>query len=178
MYIIGAAYDINNIDEPLAEMWSESMKIEQEAAKAPGDLVKTPESFEKDTKWHVWKESIIMHSKIGQASIPLAYIIQETDLPPPEAIHHTVHEQLVSKAILYGAELNTNNGVVYDLLPSLTINGPTWYWISAYHQNRDGRGTWKALIAYYEGDAMQTRSKPPELLSPSSSSSLLIIILL
>jgi hypothetical protein len=42
MHMIGAAYDINDIDEPLAEMWSKSMKIEQEAAKTSGDLIKNP----------------------------------------------------------------------------------------------------------------------------------------
>jgi hypothetical protein len=92
-------------------------------------------------------------------SFPLAYIIREKDVPPPEAIYNMVHDQLVNKVILYRAKYNTNNGVVYDLLQSLTLNGPAWSWISAYQQNRDGRGTWKALIAYYEGDAMQTRSK-------------------
>jgi hypothetical protein len=50
MHIIGAAYDVNDVDEPLAEMWTESMKGEQEAAKSSADLVKMPESFKKDTK--------------------------------------------------------------------------------------------------------------------------------
>jgi hypothetical protein len=161
MHIIGATYDINSVDEPLAEMWSESMKIDQEAAKSPGDLVKSPENFKKDMKWRVWKESVItyLHSKIGQASILLVYIIREKDVPPQGAVYNTVHDQLVNMAILYGAEYNMNNGVVYDLLQSLTLNGPAWSWISGYQQNRDGRGAWKALVVYYKGDAMQTHSK-------------------
>ncbi len=32
-------------------------------------------------------------------------------------------------------------------------------WISRYQESRDGKGAWKALMAYYEGDAMQTHSK-------------------
>jgi hypothetical protein len=100
-----------------------------------------------------------LHSKIGQSSIPLAYIIREKDVPSQGAIYNTVHDQLVNKAILYGAEYNTNNGVVYDLLQSLTLNGPAWSWISGYQETRDGRGAWKALMTYYKGDAMQTRSK-------------------
>ena len=161
MHIIGAPYDVDDIDEPLAEMWSESKKAEQEAARTVTDLVKIPEAFKKESKWRVWKESVVtyLHSKIGQASIPLAYIVRERDLAPPNQVYNTVHEQLVNMAILYGPEYNTNNGVVYDLLQSLTLNGPAWSWISGYQQNRDGRGAWKALIAYYEGDAMQTRSK-------------------
>ncbi len=101
MHIIGAAYDVNDVDEPLAEMWTESMKVEQETARSSGDLVKMPERFKKDTKWRVWKESIMtyLHSKKGQSSIPLAYIIREKDVPPQGVIYNTVHDQLVNKAI-------------------------------------------------------------------------------
>jgi len=41
----------------------------------------------------------------------------------------------------------------------LTLNGPAWSWVSAYQRSRDGRAAWKALITYYEGDAMKMRSK-------------------
>lgn len=51
-------------------------------------------------------------------------------------IHYTVHDQLVNSAILHWAEFNTNNWVVYDLLQSLTLNGPAWSWINGYQRNR------------------------------------------
>jgi len=161
MHIISSPYNIEAIDEPLAELWSESMKAEKEAADIQGDIIKAPEPFKKDTKWRTWKESVItyLHSKQGQASIPLAYIVREHDLPGPQIIYPMVHDQLVNKAILYGPEYNLNNGIVYDLLQSLTLNGPAWSWISGFQSNRYGRGAWKSLIAYYEGNAMQTRSK-------------------
>jgi hypothetical protein len=161
MHIIHAPYNVNDINEPLAEMCFESMKVEQEATQAPEDLIKIPEAFKKDSKWHVWKESVViyLHSKIGQASIPLAYIVRECDLALPNAVYSTVHEQWANMVILYGPEYNTNNGVAYDLLQSLTLNGPVRSWMSGYKQNRDGRGAWKALITYYKGVAMQTHSK-------------------
>jgi hypothetical protein len=161
MHIIGAPYDVDDINEPLAEMWSESKKAEQEAARTVTDLVKIPEAFKKESKWRIWIESVVtyLHSKIGQASITLAYKVREHDLAPPNQVYNTVHEQLVNMAILYDPEYNTNNGIIYDLLQSLTLNGPAWSWISGYQQNRDGRGAWKALVAYYKGDAMQMRSK-------------------
>lgn len=86
MHIIGATYDVNDINEPLAEMWHKSMKVEKEASSAPTDLVKVPEPFKKDTKWKQWKESLTtyLHSKNGQASIPLVYIIRDEDVPSPE----------------------------------------------------------------------------------------------
>jgi hypothetical protein len=74
-------------------------------------------------------------------------------------IYATTHELLVNRAILYGPEYNTNNGTVFDLLQSLTLNGPAWSWISGFQPAPDGRNAWKALVTYYEGDAMQTRSK-------------------
>jgi hypothetical protein len=63
-------------------------------------------AFKKDTKWKQWKESLLtyLHSKSGQANIPLAYIVRENDLPIPKMIYATVHVQLVESAILHGAE--------------------------------------------------------------------------
>jgi hypothetical protein len=161
MYILGAPYDVALITEPLAESWSEIRKAEKEAAEAPDDLIKKPEPFKKDTKWRPWKESVstYLHSKIDQATVPLAYIIREHDVAPPNVVYGTTHEQLVNQAILFGPKYNTNNGIVFDLLQSLTLNGPAWSWISNFQRARDGRAAWKALITYYEGDAMQIRTK-------------------
>jgi hypothetical protein len=55
--------------------------------------------------------------------------------------------------------LMTNNGVVYDLIQSLTLNGPAWPWINAFQRYHDGCRAGEWLLAYYEGDAMQTHSK-------------------
>jgi hypothetical protein len=52
MHIIGAPYDVNDVDEPLTKMWNESMKVEKEATTAPEDMIKAPEPFKKETKWH------------------------------------------------------------------------------------------------------------------------------
>lgn len=137
MNIIGLPYDVNDINKPRAEMWVESMKMKKEAANTPGNMVKMPEAFKKDTKWKQWKESVLtcLHSKSGQANIPLAFIVRENDLPAPGTIYATVHDQLVESAILHGTEYNTNNGMVYDLLQSLTLNGPAWSWVNACQRN-------------------------------------------
>lgn len=114
MHIIGAMYDVNEINKPLVELWNESMKVEKEAADAPTSMVKVPEPFKKDNKGKQWKESITtyLHSKNGQASIPLTCIIREEDVPVPGTIYATFHDQLVHLAILHGSEFNVNNGVV------------------------------------------------------------------
>jgi hypothetical protein len=161
MHIIGKDYTLHMVDENMAEEWAEAMKIEAEASKALNNLIKTPEPFKKDTKWRAWKESILtyLHLKKGQANVPLAYIVREYDYPLPGMTYQTVHDELVASAILHGPEYNTNNGIVYNLLQSLTLNGPAWAWISTYEHVRDGRNAWKALINYYKGDSMKTRSK-------------------
>ncbi len=98
--------------------------VEAEAAKAPTDLIKTPKPFKKDTKWRPWKESFMtyLYSKSGQASIPLAYIIHEYDVPLPNVIYPTIHDEMVACAVLQGPEFNLNNGIVFDLLQPLTHN--------------------------------------------------------
>jgi len=93
MYILGAPFDVALVNEPLAKIWNEARKADAKAAEALDDLVKKPEAFKKDTRWHVRKESVTtyLHSKIGQASIPLAYIIREQDAALAEAMYNTVH---------------------------------------------------------------------------------------
>jgi hypothetical protein len=161
MYILGQEYDETLIDRDMAQIWSAIMKDEEDALKASTDLIKAPDEVKKDTKWKIWKENFdtYLHSKIGQASIPLAYIIRESNTPIPGLIHRTAHDQQVAGAILSGPEYNRNNGTVYDLLQSLTVNGPAWPWVSAHQRSRDGRSAWKSLVSYYEGDSMRTRSK-------------------
>jgi hypothetical protein len=61
-----------------------------------------------------------LHSKIGHANLPLAYIIREMDTPNYNKVFSPVYDQLVECAILTGPEYNINNGLIYDLLQSLT----------------------------------------------------------
>jgi hypothetical protein len=55
----------------------------------------------------------------------------------PGEVYAMVRDQLVHSAILHGGEYNMNNGLVHDLLQSLTLNGPAWSWVNAYQRNRD-----------------------------------------
>jgi hypothetical protein len=107
--------EANLVDEDLAEQWNEVMKEEAEAAKAPNDLLKLPEPFKKETKWGQWKESVMtyLHLKTGQASIPLAYIVREFDVPIPNIVFATVHDQLVECAILRGTLLRKHAFVLH-----------------------------------------------------------------
>mmetsp|Transcript_24287 Transcript_24287/g.34812 ORF Transcript_24287/g.34812 Transcript_24287/m.34812 type:complete len:264 (-) Transcript_24287:4728-5519(-) len=157
-YILGRHYPLETFGVVQAMYWSERMKAETVAAT---DIIKAPEHFKKDTKWKSWMESVTtyLHSKTGQAGVPLAAILRDHDLPISGTMYATAHDELVDASILVGPEFAINNGVIYYLLHSLTLNGPAWSWVQGFQRTRNGRATWKALLGYYEGDSMQTRSK-------------------
>ncbi len=77
-------------------------------------------------------------------------------MPLEELVYATVHDELVYTTILFGPEINFNNGMVYDCLQLLTLNGTARPWINIYKRSRNCRATWKALMAYYEADSMRT----------------------
>jgi hypothetical protein len=136
MYNLGIPYELDQVTEELAMTWNHAQKSELEAVRTSSnlDMVKQPEHFKGETKWKQWKESLVtyLHSEIGHASLPLAYITRDVDLPNYNKVFNTVHDQLVESAILHGTEYNINNELVYDLLQSLTLNGPAWSWINMY----------------------------------------------
>jgi hypothetical protein len=161
MYILGLPYRIEDVNEARASTWNEVLKAENESRNPPTDIIKSPDPFKKDTKWRPWKERAItyLNSKNGQGGIPLLYIVRRNDVPQIQLTYLTVHEQLVNCAILTGSEYNTNNGVVFDLLQSLTLNGPAWTWINAFQITRDCCNAWKSLLNFYEGDSTKTKKK-------------------
>jgi hypothetical protein len=160
MYIFGCPYDAELITAELAAEWDEKRRIEEEAPK-PSNIVKAPEIFKKDTSWKSWKESLhtYSNSQIWQLLIPLSYIIRENDMSTEELVYAKIQNELVHCTILYGPKFHINKRLVYDFLQSLTLNGPAWPCINTFQCSRNGRATWKALIAYYKGDAMKTTSK-------------------
>jgi hypothetical protein len=60
---------------------------------------------------------------------------------------------------LLGAAYEEDNGKVFDLLKSWTINGPAWTWMRTYNATRNGRQAWLALVGHFEGDAQCDRMK-------------------
>ncbi len=91
--------------------------------------------------------------------IPLAYVIREDEAPPPNQVYQSEHHRLISITPLLGIEFEEDNGKVFDLLKSWTLNGPAWTWMRAYNATRNGRQAWIALIAHFEGDAQRDRVK-------------------
>lgn len=154
---MGRAYDLDMLTQDLTDTWNENMKAELAANKASSDISISC----KNPSRKIQKESLTTYLlfKNSQDLIPLAYIIREYDDPLSGVIYQTVHDELVAYATLQVPEFNTNNGIIDDLLQSLTLNGPAWSRISTYLHFRDGRNAWKTYINYYKGDAMKTHSK-------------------
>jgi len=68
-------------------------------------------------------------------------------------------DEKIGRAILAGPLYAADNADMYDLIRSLSGSGPLWPFIQSFERQRNGRGTWRALVRYYEGDTMKTRLK-------------------
>jgi hypothetical protein len=124
-------------------------------------IVKPLAEFKAGMKWKSFKEGTIayLNSIKGMHNIPLAYIIHEDEAPPPNQVYQSEHHHLIVITPLLGIEFEEDNGKVFDLLKSWTLNSPAWTWMQAYNTTRNGRQAWLALIAYFEGDAQRDRVK-------------------
>ena len=118
-------------------------------------VVKPSAGFKKDTKWKSFKEGTIayLNGIKGKYNIPLAYIIRENEVPVPNQAYQSEHHHLIEVTPLVGIESEEDNGHVFDLLKSWTINGPAWTWMRAYNSIQDGRRAWLASVNHFEGDA-------------------------
>ena len=89
------------------------------------DIVKAQEKFKKDTKWKPWKESVVtyLHSKSGQANVPLAAIVRDSDVPIPGVVYATSHDELLECSILVGPSLRLTMALsmIYCILSHTTV---------------------------------------------------------
>ncbi len=118
-------------------------------------VVKPPGEFKKDTKWKSFKEGSIayLNAVKGKYSIPLAYVIRESEIPDPNQEYQSEHHRLIAVTPLAGIEFEEDNGRVFDLLKSWTIIGPSWTWMHSFNTIRNGLQAWLALINHFEGEA-------------------------
>jgi len=119
--------------------------------------VKAPAEYKAGSKWKPFKEGAIAYfsSVKGAHNIPLAYVIQDREIPDPTAVYQTEYHRLISITPLAGIEYEDDNGRVFDFLKSWTLNGPAWTWMRAFNHTRNGRASWQALVNHFEGDAQK-----------------------
>jgi hypothetical protein len=134
-------------------------------------VVKPPGEFKKDTKWKSFKEGAIayLNAVKGKYDIPLTYVIRVDAIPQPNQDFQSEHHQLITITPLQGIEYEEDNGRVFDLLKSWTINGPAWTWMRAFNTTRNGREAWLSLEQHFEGDAQCNRVKDQAYASTASA---------
>jgi hypothetical protein len=102
------------------------------------------------SKWKPFKEGTIaqLNSIKGTHNIPLAYVIQDQTQQAPYQANQSEHHRLFSITLLTGIEYKEDNGKVFDLLKSWTLNGPAWTWMWAFNAVQNGKGSWLALVVH------------------------------
>jgi len=161
-HTLGMPYDVETFQLADAEYWLEKMQENEEAGEAAGDLIKPPEIFKKIEEWLTWSEQFLTYTRTKKGKnngTPIAYVIREHNIPTPDMTFPTETDEKIGRALLIGPLYNADNADMYDLLKSLSGNGPLWPFIQPFERRRDGRGAWKALIQYFEGDTMKARLK-------------------
>jgi hypothetical protein len=120
-----------------------------------GNIVKPPAEVETGSKWKPFKEGIVayLNSIKGTHSIPLAYVIREPEIPKPNQAYQSEHHRLIEIMPLIGLEFEEDNGKLFDLLKSWTLNGPAKTWMCVFTSTCNGRATLQSLITHFEGDA-------------------------
>lgn len=100
---------------------------------------------------------------IGARMVPLSYVIRANrDVPaaapalengqPHSGEHKSVEAELVARTSHTHALYRDDNAKVYHYLEEATRSTPYAASIKPHQKGKDGRETWKALIAQYAGD--------------------------
>jgi hypothetical protein len=116
------------------ETYGTMMAISSAAADEE-NIVKAPAEYKTGSKWKAFKEG---NGVKGKHDIPLAYIIREAENPPPHQVYQLEHQQSMAITPLQGMEFEDDNGRVFDLLKSWTLNGLAWTWMRAHNGTRNG----------------------------------------
>jgi hypothetical protein len=157
---LNEAIDPARLNQQALESYGRLMAFD-EAQDDDATKVKAPAEYKTGSKWKPFREGVIayLNSVKGSHSIPLAYVICEREIPDPLAVYQSEHHRLISIMPLNGIEYEEDNGKVFDLLKSWTLNGPAWTWMRAHNNTRNGRAAWLGLVAHFEGDAQRDRVK-------------------
>jgi len=150
--------DAGLFNQAAIEAYGSMMTLEEKDEEV---VVKAPGEYKKDTKWKSFKEGAIAYFNgiKGNHNIPLAYVIRDQEVPQVNQAYQSEHHRIVAITPLAGAAYEDDNGKVFDLLKSWTINGPAWTWMRAHNSTRNGRLAWLSLVNHFEGDAQRDRVK-------------------
>ena len=112
-----------------------------------------PDKFKHDTRWRSFKDSLnnYLDRMRGKRNIPLTYITRPVQIPPDanptDPIWTAEHN---------GPLFNEDNKDVFNLLESLTLDGPAETYIRPYKSTRNGRAAYLLLNDHFDGGSYQT----------------------
>ena len=158
---VANAADINNV--MLAEQ-SEAYQVTIDTKKnksKDAETVVKPDKFIKPDKWRSFHGSIraYLQSVQGSSGIPLIYVIREHDVPLPGTTYVNSLERQIANAPLNGTAYMYDNHKVHGILLSLVLEGPGYSFMCQHDETKDGRESWKSLLAHYEGRSYLEKRK-------------------
>ena len=92
----------------------------------------------------------------GAAEISLSYVYRPHEIVTPEILakqYARTSDLYYNCTQLSGAHYVADNARVFEVLKSLTMDGPGWTFIRPFNRNKDGRGAIMALRLQAEGDS-------------------------
>ena len=151
-------------------------KVWQEECEAPEQKEM---EFSHKTNWPMTIEAMEEHLKsvLGEAGIPLAYVIRPTVDPSPAAEdpatnYTTKQEELIARAphteevegnAVKTAWYNSDNEAVWEIMATWTRNTECWTYVRPAQKNRDGRMAFLNLKEHYLGpNNVDTQSSAAE----------------
>jgi hypothetical protein len=137
--------------------------VVEATSKKDDENVKQPEPFSgKTCEWQSFYKLLVnyLSSKKNRNRTPLGYVLRKNSEPSDLAgVFGTEHEKLVLTTPHEGIDYAEDNGMVWETIQSLTLQGSAYSYIGCFARTRDGRGAIQTLIGRYEGTAAMSRTK-------------------
>ena len=113
--------------------------------------------------WTTYRDKFVSNllNMIGTRSIPLSYVIDDTDRPQvtrttplieTDAIDLLDDSFFARYATHHGALYSEDNSKVWMLIKKSLLGHQPYHHVDEFENKRDGRGAWLTLKAYYEGE--------------------------
>ena len=120
------------------------------------------------TNWVDFRDKFIMKCSqtTGCRGITLDYVVDSTpravtranqQLEYVDTIDISDDVQFRTMTTHFGRAFKEDNKAVWDLLKSNLIGEPAYNHISNFNNSNNGRGAWKALVGFYEGEDFKER---------------------
>ena len=131
-------------------------------------IIELPE-LKGHSNWTAYRDKFESNlaNMVGARYTPLSYVIDGTERPritrttplfEVETIDMGDIDLIKSNTTHHGPQFKEDNSKVWMLLKKSLLGHQPYHHIDEYERNRDGRGAWLSLKAYYEGEDFVNRT--------------------